>query len=123
MTLGCGPDGHGESSSEASDVGGTSTGGASSSTTTASEPTSASTSSSTTEEPEPEPEPAPACGPPPEGAALDITIDGEVPFTLGDVRFDQACEVAEVEDDGAGVTRSASPAPTRWASRSSIRWR
>lgn len=35
-------------------------------------------------------------GPPPEGATLDVTID-EVPFTLGDVRFDQACEVAEVE--------------------------
>ncbi|MCY1070752.1 hypothetical protein OV090_38785 [Nannocystis sp. RBIL2] len=100
VTLGCGPEGHGESSSEASDVGGTSTGGASSSTTTASEPTSSSTSSSTTDEPEPEP--APACGPPPEGATLDITLDGEVPFTLGDVRFDQACEVAEVEDDGAG---------------------
>lgn len=99
VTLGCGPEGHGGSSTEASDAGGTST-GASSSTTTAIEPTSSSTSSTTTDEPEPAPEPA--CGPPPEGVTLDITIDGEPPFTLGDVRFDQACEVAEVEDDGAG---------------------
>ena len=31
-----------------------------------------------------------------EGVTPDVTIDDEVPLTLGEVRFDPACEVAEV---------------------------
>lgn len=101
VTLGCGPGAHDESSSEVGDAGSTSSGGASTSTTTSTAPTSSSTTSLTQEQPEP----APACGPPPIGGALSITIDGDVPFTLGDVRFDRACEVSEVEEDGAGGYR------------------
>ncbi|WAS96267.1 hypothetical protein [Nannocystis punicea] len=99
VTLGCGSDTPDESSSDEGDASGTSTGGASSSTTGSIEPTSSSTASATTAE---EPEPEPACGPPPEGVVVSVMIDGSEPSTLGDMRFDQACEVTEVEDDGAG---------------------